>query len=152
MVLSLLLLSLSSSSSSSSSSSPGNWLRVLYVGNTNMTGDIDGLTSLSNLERLDLHESSFSSTIPTALGELTRLTHLNLFSNDFTGTIPNELALLQNLQFADFGFNPGLTGTVPAALCTVAPLETVVVDCDNDALDVGECTCCQCAETTTNRQ
>lgn len=113
-----------------------------------LTGSIDILSNLSKLEHIDLSRNSLTSTIPILFGDLSQLSLLNLFSNAFEGSIPNELALLQKLRYADFASNPGLTGTVPAALCALPLLESAVVDCDNANLDVTTCPCCACASGT----
>lgn len=54
-------------------------------------------------EFLELTQSQFKGTVPTALGLLTDLQFLNLAHNHFSGTIPTEVGQLQRLRKSQEG-------------------------------------------------
>ena len=76
-------------------------LTRLELGNSQLTGSIPDLSTLTNLEELYLHSSNFTGTFPTWLNALTNLTHLHIFGTaqkdplgvGLSGTIPDLSAL-----------------------------------------------------------
>ena len=81
-----------------------------------MTGAIPAaLGSLTNLERLVLHNNRLTGAIPAALGSLTSLLHLFLYNNELTGEIPATLGSLTSLTDLVL-HNNRLTGEIPATL------------------------------------
>ncbi len=79
------------------------------------------LSSLENLQSLQLHANYLSGYIPPALGRLTHLTLLSLSSNFLQGPIPVELAGLTQLEFLDLG-SALLTGHIPVELTRLTNL------------------------------
>ena len=79
------------------------------------------LSSLENLRSLELYANYLSGYIPAALGRLTHLTSLSLSSNFLQGPIPIELAGLTQLEFLDLG-SALLTGPIPVELTRLTNL------------------------------
>ncbi len=84
-----------------------------------LAGTLPDLSSLANLEVLDLSGNQLSGSLPN-LSSLTRLTLLNLQHNRLSGAFPN-FAALTSLQSLDLSGNQ-LGGTVP----NLAPLANLV--------------------------
>merc|ERR1711865_3094 len=74
--------------------------------------DIPDLTSLANLEQLDLSYNRLQGVIPETLFDLTELTDLTLTSNMLINTIPNKLIQLTKLKTLQLGMNL-FKGAVP---------------------------------------
>ena len=109
-------------------------LEIIDLGGNFLRGTLPtelGLLKVLMLLKLDSNE--FSSTIPSELAQLSMMRELDLSNNSFTGTLPTGTWTGMDV-FAVNG-NPGLTGSVPAGLCTSA-LISVDVGCNL------ECTCC----------
>jgi Leucine-rich repeat (LRR) protein len=70
----------------------------LRLDRNKLTGGIDSLQSLQNLEILHLQENQLSSTIPDMFDKLFRLHEFIIHSNKFTGIIPKTLTHLQGLS------------------------------------------------------
>ncbi|CAB9520253.1 Leucine Rich Repeat [Seminavis robusta] len=74
----------------------------------------------STLQQLRIHHNHFSGTLASELGLLTNLERLLLQNNSLSGSLPTELAALStDLLVMDVSGNPGLSGTIPDALCDV---------------------------------
>jgi hypothetical protein len=109
---------------------------------------------LSSLKVLDLQESDdLRGPIPTQLGQLSsNLQELLLGDTAVTGTLPTELVLLTNLRTIEtHGELNLLHGSVPAGLCQLPLLETIMTKrCDerqeNPEQQFDDCpnTCCYC--------
>nr|KYP46681.1 putative LRR receptor-like serine/threonine-protein kinase At4g36180 family [Cajanus cajan] len=56
--------------------------------------EISSLTSLQNLQILNLADNKFSSEIPSRFNNLKNLTYLNLSNAGFMGQIPIEISFL----------------------------------------------------------
>ncbi|XWS57735.1 hypothetical protein CRYUN_Cryun09bG0198700 [Craigia yunnanensis] len=133
-----------------------NWhgIRVLNMGNNNLTGKIpDSLGSLyfmflnlrnnklsgelpltlqnnSDLFMLDIGENQFSGNIPKWIGEsLPSLVILSLRSNSFDGHIPEELCELDSLQILDLGDNK-ISGAIPKCFENLSSMATKPNDTD----------------------
>ncbi|GAB4032875.1 hypothetical protein GCM10028809_32690 [Spirosoma gilvum] len=85
------------------------------IGNQLIGSIPSGLGSLTNLELLYLSSNQLSGTIPSSLGALTNLQWLLLNSNRLSGSIPSSLGGLTNLQWLDLRGNQ-LSGCWPASL------------------------------------
>ncbi|KAF7071778.1 hypothetical protein CFC21_077029 [Triticum aestivum] len=85
------------------------------------------LGMLVNLQGLlDLSDNSFSSMIPTQLGDLTMLEALNLAHNALSGRIPPSFQRMNSLLYMDVSYNK-LEGPVPQSrLFKEAPTEWFV--------------------------
>ncbi|KAE8687316.1 putative Disease resistance family protein / LRR family protein [Hibiscus syriacus] len=112
-------------------------IRVLNMGNNNLTGKIPvslgylgfmflnlrnnklsgelplTLANNSDLFMIDIGENQFTGNIPKWIGKsLPNLMILSLRSNSFNGHIPDELCELSSLQILDLGVN-NLSGEIP---------------------------------------
>ncbi|KAK9124549.1 hypothetical protein Sjap_014151 [Stephania japonica] len=70
----------------------------LDLSDNSIVGSADGLASLfqlSHLQRLDLSDNNFNSTIASGFDRLPNLTHLNLSNSDFVGQIPIGISRLE---------------------------------------------------------
>ena len=98
-------------------------LQRLDLGNSNLTGSIPTeLGDLANLEGLWLDNNALSGSIPADLGDLTNLERLNLSGSGLTGSIPTDLGDLTNLEWLDLSHN-NLSGSIPSDLGDLTNLE-----------------------------
>ncbi|XVE89965.1 hypothetical protein DITRI_Ditri20bG0038800 [Diplodiscus trichospermus] len=129
-------------------------IRVLNMGNNNLTGKIpDSLGYLgfmflnlrnnklsgelpltlqnnTDLFMLDVGENQLSGNIPKWIGEsLPNLVILSLRSNHFDGHIPEELCELGSLQILDLGDNK-ISGTIPKCFQNFSAMVTKPKDTD----------------------
>ncbi|XP_022719111.1 LRR receptor-like serine/threonine-protein kinase FLS2 [Durio zibethinus] len=129
-------------------------IRVLNMGNNNLTGKIpDSLGSLGfmflnlrnnklsgelpltlqnnrDLFMLDVGENQFGGSIPKWIGEsLPNLVILSLRSNSFDGHIPEELCQLSSLQILDLGDNK-ISGAIPKCFKNLTAMVTKPYDTD----------------------
>ncbi|PIA36028.1 hypothetical protein AQUCO_03400133v1 [Aquilegia coerulea] len=89
-------------------------LKMLDLHNTSLTGQIQNLASLRELEKLNLsynHLTSFGSDFTT----LANLQTLDLQNNSLKGTVPESLGNLKNLKLLNLENNE-LGGTLPQSL------------------------------------
>ena len=86
---------------------------MLDLSNSGLTGSIQiEIGSLTNLEKLLLHENQLTGDIPSEIWDLTNLNNLNLSYNSLTGSIPPGIGNLTNLKYLDLS-NNSLTGSIP---------------------------------------
>lgn len=79
--------------------------------NMSLSGTLSpSISSLQNLESIELQTNSITGTIPLALANCTKLQHLNLSSNGFIGKIP-DFSPLRKLRALDLSVN-NLNGEV----------------------------------------
>ncbi|XP_071697986.1 probable LRR receptor-like serine/threonine-protein kinase At5g63710 [Rutidosis leptorrhynchoides] len=67
------------------------FLTSLDLHDNNLSGELPDLSSLVNLQNLNLTRNKFSGSIPTFWNQLTNLKYLDLSSNDLSGKIPEKL-------------------------------------------------------------
>jgi hypothetical protein len=73
---------------------------------------------LTQLTRLDFEDTDLTGSNPTHFGELVKLEYVDLNDIfDAPSLIPSELGLLTMLTRLD----TGMTGTIPAAICSTSP-------------------------------
>ncbi|MYB06354.1 MAG: hypothetical protein F4Y24_08375 [Gemmatimonadetes bacterium] len=95
------------------------WLNLSY---NQLTGPIPSeLGNLAKLTRLDLRDNQLTGAIPTELGSLASLTRLYLRDNQLTGAIPPEFGSLASLTRLHLGQNQ-LTGPIPPELGNLVSL------------------------------
>ncbi|XP_059630987.1 receptor protein-tyrosine kinase CEPR2-like [Cornus florida] len=100
-------------------------LRVLNLTGNYMNGSLPDLSSLTNLEIIDVSSNSFSGKFPTWVAKLTRLTVLDLSDNDYDeGEIPESLGNLKNLTFLNLGASR-LRGVIPESIFELKELQTL---------------------------
>ena len=100
-------------------------LLVLGVaGNPDLTGNLDGIGNLANLQELYLGETQIGGALPEELGNLIGLRTIKSPQTAFTGAIPASLGDLVSLEELDFGLNQ-LEGELPPELGGMVALEKV---------------------------
>eukprot|EP01018_Ginkgo_biloba_P011195 Gb_27461 [translate_table: standard] len=87
-------------------------LRVLYLSGNQLSGDLPDLSSLTNLQLLDLQGNRLGPMFPT-LGN--KLVTVVLRKNKFKCPIPSDLGSFYQLQHLDLSFN-ALIGSPPPSL------------------------------------
>eukprot|EP00970_Alexandrium_tamarense_P015583 scaffold5329_cov200-Alexandrium_tamarense.AAC.3 len=135
-----------------------NWdnMRKLKVSNNSLTGEIQGIAYMKNLEILSLNDdcycthnlfnmnigNKFHGTISKEIGEMQSLKYLNLQRNHFSGTMPKDLCKLGMLEELRLDDND-LSGVAPPGLCNLrnAFLDVFVSDCGGAWPEV-TCSCC----------
>ncbi|GKY95740.1 hypothetical protein MPSEU_000534800 [Mayamaea pseudoterrestris] len=106
-------------------------LRVLNLGQNNLSGTLPDFSSLASLMRLMLFENLLTGSVPTTLCSVTDMTHLYLSGNTkMRGTLPTCLASLSKLASLKVT-NVGLTGTLPSPLCRLLNGDSSSSDCDD---------------------
>ncbi|XP_054789296.1 probable LRR receptor-like serine/threonine-protein kinase PAM74 [Prosopis cineraria] len=70
----------------------------LNLGSFGLSGTLPDLSSMIELETIDLHNNNLSGPIPSFLGLLPKLKLLNLADNRFNGTIPSSLSQNKKLK------------------------------------------------------
>ena len=105
-------------------------LEQLEVHNTTLSGTIPTeLALLTGLSRLDLSANTLSGSIPTEVGLMTRLTLLSLSANTLTGSIPTELGLLTELSNLD-PYDNTLIGSIPTEFGLLTGLQVKLTASD----------------------
>ena len=91
-------------------------LEDLNLANSSIPGPIPPeIGKLTNLKRLDLINSSLYGSIPSEIGNLTNLESLRLTDNDLSGSIPSEIGNLTKLKYLELDEN-NLSGPIPAVI------------------------------------
>eukprot|EP01018_Ginkgo_biloba_P031383 Gb_33035 [translate_table: standard] len=93
-------------------------LRVLYLSGNQLSGDLPDLSSLTNLQLLDLQGNRLGPVFPT-LGK--KLVTVVLSKNKFKCHIPSDLVSFYQLQQLDLSFN-ALIGSPPPSLFSLPVL------------------------------
>jgi hypothetical protein len=89
-------------------------LKVLGVaGNHDLTGTLDGIWNLAQLEELYLGETGVSGPLPEEMGQMTALWILKSPATALTGALPASLENLRKMQEFDLSLNQ-LGGPLPA--------------------------------------
>ncbi|TYI03411.1 hypothetical protein ES332_A11G337800v1 [Gossypium tomentosum] len=98
-------------------------LHWLNLRNNSMFGELPStLQNLTNLCILDLSENHFSGNIPAWIDDkLSSLTVLSLRSNNFDGYIPHKICDLQYLQNLDLSHN-NILGAIPNCLSNLSAM------------------------------
>ncbi|KAK9130612.1 hypothetical protein Sjap_011099 [Stephania japonica] len=93
-------------------------LKALDLGSNGLEGSFpnEELTTLTNLEKLDLSVNYLNGSISPSIGSLNFLKTLSLRNNHLVGSLPFEgLCKLKNIQELDFSVNK-LEGSLPLCL------------------------------------
>ncbi|KAI3790753.1 hypothetical protein L2E82_04031 [Cichorium intybus] len=90
-VVSLSLGSIGFSGTLSNSITKLKFLTYLDLHDNNLSGELPDLSSLVNLQNLNLKRNKFSGSIPSSWGQLSNLKYLDLSSNNLSGKIPEKL-------------------------------------------------------------
>ncbi|KAL7246662.1 hypothetical protein ACSBR2_001712 [Camellia fascicularis] len=100
-------------------------LKVLNLTLNKMNGSLPDLSSLANLEILDLSGNNFSGGFPTWVANLTRLVWLGVGDNNYEeGEIPENLENLKNLTYL-YLRDSHLRGPIPESVFELTALKTL---------------------------
>jgi len=104
------------------------FLTEFRIDDNNVQGKLPAeLSSLSELQLLDLDHNGISGTIPSSIGNLTELKVIDLDDNALSGSIPEEVYNLVDLQVLDLNNNQ-LMGTISNNIGNLVNLEFVQFD------------------------
>lgn len=106
-VVSLSLGSIGFSGTLSSSITKLKFLTKLDLHNNNLSGELPDLSSLVNLQNLNLTRNKFSGSIPASWGKLSNLKYLDLSSNNLSGKIPEKLFSTRVFNFTETSLECG---------------------------------------------
>jgi len=88
-------------------------LQRIYLHENSFTGTFpESFANLLDLEYIYIYRTEISGTLPSSWASLTKLFLLNLHSNHITGTLPPEWGALEEMTYLYLGHNR-LTGTFP---------------------------------------
>ncbi|MBA0844076.1 hypothetical protein Goarm_001201 [Gossypium armourianum] len=90
-------------------------LRVLALSHNHFQGELPDLSSLTNLQELDLEDNAFGPQFPRLGNKLVRLV---LGKNRFRSAIPTELNSFYQLHWLDLSFNR-FVGPFPSSLLSL---------------------------------
>jgi len=121
-------------------------LTTFHVENSNVTGDLNYLTSMVSLQSHVMHSNALKGAIPSKLAALTSLVQLSLSSNELTGTIPVDIfGTMKGLNVLKLE-NNYFTGNMPDDVCELTKLflKVLSADCDleQSSLYAVNCICC----------
>ena len=95
-------------------------------GNDDITGTLDGIEKLVNLQELYLAGTKMNGPLPEAMGDMTKLKFIQSPETSFTGAIPATFGNLVDLQEIDLSLN-ALDGALPEELGQLTKLERVAL-------------------------
>ncbi|KAE9450642.1 hypothetical protein C3L33_17457, partial [Rhododendron williamsianum] len=102
-------------------------LSAVELGQNKFSGPIPpGIGTCQKLQRLDLSDNYFTSTLPREIGNLSELVTFNISSNFFIGAIPSEILNCKMLQRLDLSGN-FFENAVPNELGTLSQLELLML-------------------------
>ncbi|KAE8678214.1 putative inactive leucine-rich repeat receptor-like protein kinase [Hibiscus syriacus] len=90
-------------------------LRVLALSHNHFYGEVPDLSSLTNLQELDIEDNAFGPRFPRLGNKLVRLV---LGKNRFRSGIPSELSSFYQLEWLDLSFNR-FVGPFPPSLLSL---------------------------------
>lgn len=124
-------------------------LRVLDLHDNSFTGSIpSSFSNMKNLAKLDLSINDLSGTLPSDLAPLEQIEYLELHNNTFQGNIPSSWKSMLKAKEMTFDSND-LVGSMPYELCelTLNNLQILTADCQEVNPEV-ICDCCICPPET----
>jgi len=96
------------------------------AGNDDITGTLEGIENLVNLQELYVGETGMSGPLPEGLGTLTKMKFIKSSQAAFTGALPASIGNLVDLEELDFSLN-SLDGELPEELGQLTKLEKVAL-------------------------
>ncbi|KAL7601989.1 hypothetical protein Lser_V15G23139 [Lactuca serriola] len=112
-VISLSLGSIGFSGKLSSSITKLKFLTYLDLHDNKLSGELPDLSSLVNLQNLNLTRNKFSGSIPASWGQLSNLKYLDLSGNNLSGKIPEKLFSTHVFNFTGTSLDCGATFPQP---------------------------------------
>jgi len=113
-------------------------IRILYLNNNKITGDISNmskLTSISTLQRLNLSNNLLTGILPSDIPANIQLINVN--NNDLKGPLPQSWASKPNFQcFVPKGVCKPKTLTNYSTLCNATPNTTPIGECTDEQLNI----------------
>ena len=129
-------------------------LYILDLNSNYLTGNINGVTTLVNLQYLYLFTNNFTQSVSSQITNLVKLktlalysnlltnifpslvpmfnlSYLDVFNNKIRGQLPSSLGLLYNLNYIDFSLNH-LGGTIPIAISSLEHLNYLDLGLNNN--------------------
>ena len=113
------------------------------------------ISTLTQLDNLELQGNSLNGQIPSALSSLTALTILWLHYNELTGSLPTQLTALKKLSSLFFN-NNRLSSSIPSEFCNFSSPSVITFNdnsfsCYPNCLripqwELGETPHCQCEQ------
>ncbi|CAB9499824.1 Inherit from bctoNOG: RHS repeat-associated core domain-containing protein [Seminavis robusta] len=97
-------------------------LNLINLSNNRLVGPVPNI-SAPNLELLNLHGNVFTGIIPPSLGMAVSLKHLDLGNNCLQGTVPSEINNLSRLSSLNFEANNILSGRIATEFGRFADLK-----------------------------
>lgn len=122
-------------------------IEEVWLGNNNFEGNnIPTLIGeLSNLKSLSLPDCGLTGSLPASIGNMAMAKNIWLQNNELQGSIPEALGSLINLKRLELHGNK-LEGSIPEVTCNrTAHIRSLSADCD--LVDCSCCTCCANLET-----
>ena len=101
-------------------------LKVLGLAGNEMTGSLEGIGKLLNLEELYISQTSIGGPLPKGMGNLIQLKYIKGSETMLTGTIPSSFGDLKNLVELDLS-QSGLSGGIPSDIGALESLTTLVL-------------------------
>lgn len=96
------------------------------AGNDDITGTLEGIENLVNLQELYVGETGMSGPLPEGFGALTKMKFIKGSEAAFTGALPASIGNLVDLEELDFSLN-SLDGELPEELGQLTKLEKVAL-------------------------
>ncbi|KAL3808303.1 hypothetical protein ACHAXA_001920 [Cyclostephanos tholiformis] len=101
-------------------------LKVLGLAGNAVTGSLEGVGELLNLEELYISQTSIGGPLPKGIGNLNQLKYIKGSETLLTGAIPSSIGNLKNLLEFDLS-QSGISGIIPSDIGALESLTTLVL-------------------------
>lgn len=93
----------------------------------NITGTLESITNLTNLEYFDVGLTKISGSIPADIGKLSNLQEFSVMDTQVSGPLPSSMSLLRNVRGLGFS-GTKISGTLPEWLGELDNLENLLLE------------------------